>query len=177
MNKASVNSVYICFHLWTPMAMPTKSSYCIVATPFISRSRTRNESVNLLSWTQQTMNLSSVIWRLLEQALFLCAPFLLKKEKCSPFLELTPTLWQMPRDVTNISEDWADICQCQEFWCHFLSFIFSENGTFSFGRASQSQKGHFYEKMKMIPKLLNCQNLQKATGNICDRLWHLLRCG
>ena len=24
---------------------------------------------------------------------------------CSPFLKLTPTLRQMPRDVTNISED------------------------------------------------------------------------
>ena len=29
----------------------------------------------------------------------------------------------------------------------------------------------------MIPKLRNCQNLRKATGNICDRLWHLSRCG
>ena len=28
-----------------------------------------------------------------------------QKGKCSPFLELTPTLWQMPRDVTNISKD------------------------------------------------------------------------
>ena len=57
--------------------------------------------------------------------IFVCT-FFVQKEKCSPFLELTPTLWQMPQDVTNISEDWADFCQCQEFWCHFLSFIFLE---------------------------------------------------
>ena len=30
---------------------------------------------------------------------------LVQSGKCSPFLELTPTLRQMPRDVTNISED------------------------------------------------------------------------
>ena len=29
----------------------------------------------------------------------------------------------------------------------------------------------------MISKLSQCQNLRKATGNICDRLWHLLRRG
>ena len=28
-----------------------------------------------------------------------------QKGKCSPFLKLTPTPRQMPRDVTNISED------------------------------------------------------------------------
>ena len=36
---------------------------------------------------------------------FLCAPFLSKNGKCSPFLKLIPTPGQMPRDVTNISED------------------------------------------------------------------------
>ena len=41
----------------------------------------------------------------LGQALFLCALFFVQKGKCSPFLELTPTPRQMPRDVTNISED------------------------------------------------------------------------
>jgi len=50
--------------------------------------------------------------------------FLSKMENVHLFLELTPTLWQMPRDVTNIPEDLADFCQCQEFWCHFLSFVF-----------------------------------------------------
>ena len=29
----------------------------------------------------------------------------------------------------------------------------------------------------MIPKLWQCQILRKATGNICDRLWHLSRRG
>ena len=49
---------------------------------------------------------------LLEQALFLCALFLYKMENVHLFLKLTPTLRQMPRDVTNISTDWADFCQC-----------------------------------------------------------------
>ena len=39
------------------------------------------------------------------QALFLCALFLSKMENVHLFLKLTPTLRQMPRDVTNISED------------------------------------------------------------------------
>ena len=39
------------------------------------------------------------------QALFLCAPFLFKKGKCSPFLELTPKPPQMQRDIMNIYED------------------------------------------------------------------------
>ena len=60
----------------------------------------------------------------LHPGFFLCAPFLSKTENGHLFLELTPTLWQMPRDITNISEDWTDICQCQEFWCHFSSFLF-----------------------------------------------------
>ena len=70
---------------------------------------------------------------------------------CSPFLELTPTLQQMPRDVTNISEDWADFCQCQEFWCHFLSFVFSEKCPFWLweGTLSLSKSLNFYEKTKL----------------------------
>ena len=52
---------------------------------------------------------------------FCVCTILVQNGKCSPFLELTPTLWQMSREVMNISEDWADFCQCQEFWCHFLS--------------------------------------------------------
>ena len=56
---------------------------------------------------------------------FFARTIFVQNGKCSPFLQLTPTPWQMPRDVTNISEDWADFCQCQEFWCHFLSFVFS----------------------------------------------------
>ena len=39
------------------------------------------------------------------QALFLCALFLSKMENVHLFLKLTPTLRQMPRDVTNISAD------------------------------------------------------------------------
>ena len=39
----------------------------------------------------------------------------------------------------------------------------------------------FLSKMENIhlfsSSLRNCQNLQKATGNICDRLWHLSRRG
>ena len=64
------------------------------------------------------------------------------KGKCSLFLELIPTLWQMPWDVTNISEDWADFCQCQEFWCHFLSFALSGKWPFWLweGALSPSQK-------------------------------------
>ena len=64
------------------------------------------------------------------QALFCVAPIFVQNGNCSPFLKLTPTPRQMPRDVTNISEDWADFCQCQEFWCHFLSFVFSEKWPF-----------------------------------------------
>ena len=45
------------------------------------------------------------LFKSIGQALFLCAPFLTKTGKCSPFLELTPTIWQMARDVKNISED------------------------------------------------------------------------
>ena len=82
------------------------------------------------------------------------------KCQCSLFLELTPTLWQMPRDFTNISEDWADFCQCQEFWCLFLTFIFQEKNSLNY-----------------IPKLWKWQNLRKATGNICDCLWHLSKRG
>ena len=39
------------------------------------------------------------------QALLLCTPLFVQKGKCPPIVELTPTLLQMPRDVTNISED------------------------------------------------------------------------
>ena len=119
------------------------------------------------------------------QALFLCAPFLFKKGKCSPFLELTPTLWQMPRDITNISEDWADFCQCQEFWCHFLSFDFLENGPFGFERApSASQKalskskGTFLHENEFAKWHQNCELSKSAEGNgeyLC--LWNLLRRG
>ena len=55
--------------------------------------------------------------------LFLCMHIFCPNSKCLPFLWLSPTLWQMPQDVTNIHEDWADFCQCQEFWWHFLSFV------------------------------------------------------
>ena len=41
----------------------------------------------------------------LEQALFLCTLFLSKIENVHLFLELTPTIRQMPQEVTNISED------------------------------------------------------------------------
>ena len=41
----------------------------------------------------------------LDQAVFLCAPLLSKVENVHLFLELIPTPQQMPRDVTNISED------------------------------------------------------------------------
>ena len=106
------------------------------------------------------------------QASFLCTPFLSKKGKCSPFLELTPTPRQMPRDVTNISEDWADFCQCQEFWCHFLSFVFSGKWPFWLWEGALSlsksplkvKKGHSYEKM-------NALNDTKTPGTvkICGR--------
>ena len=44
---------------------------------------------------------------MLAQALFLCAPFSSKKEKIFTFTltHSPPMLWQMPQDVTNISED------------------------------------------------------------------------
>ena len=37
--------------------------------------------------------------------LYFCHIIFVQNGKCLPFLELTPTLRQMPRDVTNISED------------------------------------------------------------------------
>ena len=62
--------------------------------------------------------------------LYFCAHHSCPQTKLLPFLELTPTLWQMPGEVTNISQVWADFCQCQEFWCHFLSFIVLEKWSF-----------------------------------------------
>ena len=58
--KHQIEFIGLFFHLWAPSAMPIKSSYCIVAAPFISRSLVRKESVNRLIWTQQTIKLSNV---------------------------------------------------------------------------------------------------------------------
>ena len=44
-------------------------------------------------------------------------------------------------------------------------------------KPSQRQKGHFYEKMNALndTKTLAMSKFAKATGNICDGLWHLSR--
>ena len=44
-------------------------------------------------------------------------------------------------------------------------------------KPSQSQKGHFYEKMNALndTKTLAMSKSARETGNICDRLWHLSR--
>ena len=47
-------------YLWAPRASPTKSSYCMVAVPFIWASLVLKESVSLLIWTLHTMKLSRV---------------------------------------------------------------------------------------------------------------------
>ena len=46
-------------------------------------------------------------------------------------------------------------------------------------KPSQSQKGHFYEKMNALndTKTPEMAKSAKETGNICDRLWHLSECG
>ena len=46
-------------------------------------------------------------------------------------------------------------------------------------KPSQSQKGHFYEKMNALndTKTLELSKSAKETGNICDCLWHLSRNG
>ena len=46
-------------------------------------------------------------------------------------------------------------------------------------KPSQSQKGHFNEKMNTLNDTKTQELLKsgKETGKICDRLWHLLRCG
>ena len=46
-------------------------------------------------------------------------------------------------------------------------------------KTSQSQKGHFYEKMNELndTKTSELSKSVKETGNICDRLWHLSRRG
>ena len=45
-------------------------------------------------------------------------------------LSLSRTSTNATRHVTNIFEDRADFCTCQDIWCHFLSFIFSEKWPF-----------------------------------------------
>ena len=81
--------------------------------------------------------------------------------KCSPFLKLTPKHWQMPRDVTNISKDWADFCQCQEFWCHFLSFIFSEKWPFWLWEPLPTKK-----KMNALNDTKSSELSKSAEGNV-----------
>ena len=115
----------------------------------------------------------------LPQALLFCAPFFVQNGKCSPFLELTPTLWKMPRDVTNISEDWADFCQCQDFWCHFLSLVSSEKITLlalggrpqPLKQPSQSQKCHFYKKMNALNDTITSAMSKSAKKTNGEYLW------
>jgi len=85
----------------------------------------------------------------------LCTPFFVENGKCLHFLELTPTLWLLPLDVTNISEDWADFCQCQEFW--LISWA------------------SFSEKMNVLndTKISELSKSAKEMGNICYRLWRI----
>ena len=56
----------------------------------------------------------------LELALFFCTLF-------SPwrftFFRAHSHNWQMPRDVTNIHEDWAGFYQCQKCWGHFSCLV------------------------------------------------------
>ena len=47
-------------YLWAPRARPTKSSYCMVAVPFMAVSRVLKLSVSRLIWTVTTMKLSRV---------------------------------------------------------------------------------------------------------------------
>ena len=46
-------------------------------------------------------------------------------------------------------------------------------------KPSQSQKGHFEEKMNVLndTKTSELSKSAKETGNICDRLWHLSKRG
>ena len=56
-------------------------------------------TIKLWDWEKRWENVQ------VKQALFLSALFFVQIGNCSPFLKLTPTLRQMPPDVTNISED------------------------------------------------------------------------
>ena len=46
-------------------------------------------------------------------------------------------------------------------------------------KPTQSQNGHFYEKMNALndAKTSELSKSARETGNICDRLWHLSRRG
>ena len=69
---------------------------------------------------------------------------------CHPILLIfNPNLHQqMSLDVTNIHGDyWADFCQCQIIWCHFLKA--------SFQKAILKSKETFFNWVwKMTPKLV-----------------------
>ena len=77
------------------------------------------------------------------QAVFMCTFFV---QWAKVHLFSLPQFDKCPQGVTNILEDWADFWQCQEFWCHFLSFALERKNTTQplLKRRSLESKGTFY---------------------------------
>ena len=93
--------------------------------------------------------------------IYFCATFAwLLSQFCHLEIYTLSTPWQMPQTITNIPRYLSQILTLPKFWYHLAHSFLREN-----------------EAQEMTPKLWQCQNLRKATGNICDRLWHLSRRG
>ena len=87
-----------CLNIWSERGV-FDEKYITDLTAIVDPSKNKAADQDILD-TFQVSSVTHVF-----QTLFLCAPFLFKKGKWSPFLKLSPTLRQIPRDVTNISED------------------------------------------------------------------------
>ena len=81
------------------------------------------------------------------QDLFLCALFFVQKGKCSLFLSSLQHFDKCHEASQIFSKTEQTFASAQEFWCHFLSFLFSGKWPFWLWEgalsASQSQKGTF----------------------------------